>query len=196
MELIKDLGVLEDYVWAALGEALREDGHPWRTPAIGTVREGRAQLRTVVLRAADRQARQVTCYADHRSAKLEELAQSPRLSWLFYDTRRLCQLRMEGHIQLAGEDERRAAWETFPVFARKVYASERPPGAPLPAPGDDLPEAFFERSLPETDAYFSNFVILHTIIDRMDWLQLDREAHHRAGFNWRDGQWEASWLVP
>ncbi|MCB0639326.1 MAG: pyridoxamine 5'-phosphate oxidase family protein, partial [Lewinella sp.] len=191
-----DLPEVMDFVWDTLSGALADGQHPWRLPAIGTVEDGQARLRTIVLRQVDRSGRRLSCYADQRSAKMAELGAPPRMSWLFYDPVGQYQLRAHGRVVMADEAERRRVWATLPLFARKPYAAGKLPGTPIDEAHDGLPQGFMDRSLAETDTYFQYFAILHTVVDELDWLQLDHTAHVRARYHWRDGQWRGSWIIP
>lgn len=71
--------------WRMLTEAARRARHPFHTPILGTSGHSGCELRTVVLRSVDPDARELICHTDLRSAKCTQIGRDPRVSWLFYE---------------------------------------------------------------------------------------------------------------
>lgn len=189
--------------WQLLDQASREGRHPLRTPVVGTVGSGgrQAELRTVVLRAVDPAARRLTFYTDRRSPKVEQLRQSQRVSWLFYDPGLALQIRATGEAVLHSRDEAAAsAWRSLPAEHRKNYGATMPSGTAIEAPGQELPALWMENppALEHTDYAFDHFLLVATVVEEIEGLLLHEQGHRRAQFRWSGEKqvWKGGWIVP
>jgi hypothetical protein len=185
------LDALAEHCWRRLAEAVDDRADPWRTPAIGTRSETGVALRTVVLRSAETASRALLLHTDVRSAKAGELLRSPRLSWLFWDSRSQEQLRCEGPATLHREDPlAEAQWRNLPTTSRANYRQPAAPGTAVdgrtayPDDGDDDESAFLR------------FLVVRCRVETMDWLRLHRDGHHRARLSWSARRWHAGWVAP
>ncbi len=105
------------------GAAVR--GAPFRQAAVASVgADGGAEVRTMVLRAADRAARTVHVFTDRRSPKVAELTTEPRCSVLFYDHAAGIQLRLKARaaLQRSHEGDAAAQWEALPAGSKICYS--------------------------------------------------------------------------
>ena len=99
-------------IWIDLAKGVAQAPHPFHTPALASQTTSGPDVRTVVLRQADPEARKLLCHTDYRSPKVGELREQPRVAWLFYHPVNKVQLRVRGSVQLHREDElARARWE-------------------------------------------------------------------------------------
>jgi hypothetical protein len=185
--------------WARLEEGAGSAGSPFHTAVLGTVEDGAPQLRTVVLRSADRAASRVLCHTDVRSAKVRHIGDGAPVSWLLYDPERKIQLRLQGRARVHDDDaladER---WRASAPGSRRCYLVEPGPGAVLQTVGSTLPQALRERrpEAEETEPGRANFAVVAAEIDVIDWLYLTADGHRRARFLRRGERWEGNWIAP
>jgi len=195
MENLED--ILRD-TWNQLFRAAVQRNSPLHTPALATFDGQQVQVRTIVIRKTDTNARLLTCYTDFRSSKIQALQKYPQASWLFWHPGKKFQIRARGTTRIHHEDDlAKATWEELPPKNRTDYAASTAPGSSLEAPGDSQPDWEAEPPNAENTAYtFHNFALLRTEVTTLDWLHLHRDGHRRAYFEWQDGNWNMQWLVP
>jgi pyridoxamine 5'-phosphate oxidase len=193
----QSLEQLDQSVWLALERATADRHHEWRSCAFGTVgitevgdaRESAApSMRMVILRDVNREHQTLLFYTDARSKKVSELAVNPRASLLFWNARSNWQLRMQAEIQVVKEGrELDARWRQVETTRGAVdYQSTLPPGAPL---GRTHPAIASESS-----SSTHHFVILRAKVLSCDSLELRREGHRRASFDYVTAT--SQWLQP
>ena len=188
----EDLAAVLDDAWDRLYAAAGLRRRALGRVALATVGPGGAPaVRTVVLRSADREARQLEIHTDRRSAKVGEIAANPAVALMLYDTEAEVQLRVEGQawLLLPGA-ELDAAWAATPGPVRACYRMPGPPGTAiadpaLPPPATDL-----------TDDGRGNFAVIQVAAGRIDWVRLSPGADRRALFDWTGGAPRSCWLIP
>ncbi|MCJ2035707.1 pyridoxamine 5'-phosphate oxidase family protein [Methylobacterium sp. J-068] len=188
-----DLDAALAQVWRLLeeGPALRRNA--FHMPALATVdADGQPQVRTVVLRAADRAAGTLRFHCDRRSAKAAEIAASGVAALHGYDSASKIQIRAAGPATLHTDDAlAEAAWTGAMAMSRVCYGAD-------PAPGAILPEGH-AYTLPDAETALTlgrpNFCAAILRVARLEFLYLDRRGHRRAAWERADG-WAGCWLVP
>jgi pyridoxamine 5'-phosphate oxidase len=193
------LDALLPQIWHALQLACAELHHPFRTPVLGTAGEMGCELRTVILREVQPDARLLICHTDQRSPKVRAIEHRPRVQWLFHDPREGVQIRASGPSSLhQGDDPARQAWQRTPLPSRLNYCSAQAPGTPIPDPADALPATLREGGLTveQSESGWPNFCLIVTTVERLEFLQLQSDGHHRALFAWSGRQFDSAWLVP
>lgn len=182
---------LVQHCWRGLAEAVDDRSHPWRTPAVASRSGTGAALRTVVLRAADADRRELFLHTDARSAKAAELAQTPHLSWLFWDPGRKEQLRCGGPVtRHLGDSLAETHWGSLPALSRVNYRHADAPGTPLDEPGLD------PSLLDDDETALTRFLVIRCEVRDMDWLRLDSPGHLRARLTWSASRWHVAWTAP
>lgn len=194
------LAELPQTAWDLLTRSLKRRKDPLRSPVLATVgRDGRPQVRHVMLRGVDAEAGTLILYTDARSQKVEALRQRPWAELCFYSPRHGLQLRASGGARvLQGEERCRRTWAESPPESRRSYLTEAPPGTPLPAAGDGLPAGYDPDSPEQLARGRELFAVVELSVERIDWLLLGAE-HRRAELRRTDGPsagWTAAWLVP
>lgn len=180
-------------LWRLLGEGARRAGSGFHTPALATVdAQGRPQVRTVVLRAADPETGVLRFHCDRRSRKADDIARHGFAALHAYDREAKVQIRVSGAASLHTDDAvADAAWAGSMAMSRVCYGTMPAPGAAI-ATGDAY-------ALPEEEAVAlgrPNFCAVLVRADTLEFLYLDRRGHRRAGWT-RDGEgWVGNWLVP
>ncbi|NBC09506.1 MAG: hypothetical protein GVY26_20130 [Bacteroidetes bacterium] len=198
MNRFEELDEMLHDCWHLLAKAAIKRKGDYQTPVIGTLGEGQAELRTVVLREVDMPGRKLIFFTDARSAKTQELEQSPRLSWLFWDARKKVQMRMYGEAECHRTDQVcRQYWEKLPVQGRKSYASTLAPGSPVDTDMTGLPNHWSDNmQLEDTEYAFDHFMVVVCQVGQVELLHLHQEGHQRAAYHWENGGWDGQWVIP
>lgn len=181
--------------WQELVAAARGRGHAWRMLALATVAPPDAagdapvaDVRTVVLREVEADARLLVFYTDSRSPKVAQLRAQPRVTLMCWSPALSWQLRMRVHTAVdtggLGVSSRWARLKMHP--AAQDYLSPLPPGAALDTPAHQTPPA------PDRDSR-EHFAVVFATVERIDWLELHAEGHRRAVF---DGHGAGHWVTP
>ncbi|MCA9040905.1 MAG: pyridoxamine 5'-phosphate oxidase family protein [Planctomycetaceae bacterium] len=186
-------------LWKELSLAPSLPEHPWRFPVLGTTSDAGCELRTVVLRQCDPEARTIFCHTDIRSPKASQLRQNPRTVWLFYHPQNRVQLRVTGQSYLHHQDDlAERFWADSDPASLNLYRAPNPPGSLQSAPDPNLPEELRGRPLirEEVEPGRNLFLLVATRIESIDWLKLDQAGSLRARFIWDEGTLSAGWLSP
>lgn len=189
-----DLDACFREAWRLLDEGTRRNRTAFHTPALATLdREGRPQVRTVVLRAADATAGTLRFHCDRRSAKAAEIAATGEAALHGYDAGAKVQIRVRGSAGLHTDDALAdAAWAGSLAMSRVCYGTAPAPGAVIPTGGD--------YALPDEDAAATlgrpNFCAVVVRAERLEFLYLDRRGHRRAAWTRGEAGWAGAWLVP
>ena len=179
-----DLSEIHAQVWARLLRGVRDRRAPTRHPTMATVTpDGRPQARTVVLRAADKQASRLEVHTDLYSTKVIELIATPFASLHVWDTTAHLQIRLDADVTILKGEEVAEIWTRVPEASRSSYGSS-------PAPGQPIPEALAYHKAPDP----ASFAVLQLSVQTIDALHLG-QRHRRARFE-RSANWEGVWLSP
>lgn len=190
---ITDLTALRQESWRRLALAPAVPADPFRLPGLATVQAGWPAARVVVLRRVGEATRELEFHTDIRSPKIGELRACPRVAWLFHDPVARVQIRATARAEIHFQDEvAGAAWGAVPSANAVTYASPRAPGEEQEDPESPLEIA----AGIDSSAGQSNFALVRTTVEQLDWLWLRDTGHVRAAFAWADGHWNARWLTP
>jgi pyridoxamine 5'-phosphate oxidase len=171
-------------VWQRLLRGVRDRRAPTRHPTLATVTpDGRPQARTVVLRAADKEASSIDVHTDLHSAKVAELIAAPFASLHVWDASAHLQIRLETNVAILQGEDVAEIWARVPEPSRLSYGGS-------PAPGQPISESLDYNKVPDP----ARFVVLRLSIQTIDVLHLG-PSHRRARF---DGytNWAGAWLAP
>lgn len=188
-----DLDAALAHVWHLLEDGPRARRNAFHMPALATVDAvGQPQVRTVVLRAADRAAGTLRFHCDRRSGKAAEIAATGVAALHGYDSPAKIQIRASGPARLHTEDAvAEAAWAGSMAMSRVCYGADPAPGAVLPTGG--------AYALPDAETALTvgrpNFCAVVVAVARLEFLFLDRRGHRRAAWT-RAGDWRGCWLAP
>jgi hypothetical protein len=181
--------------WRLVARGVADRRSPFHHPAAATIgRDGRPQVRTVILRGCDVAARTLRFHTDVRSEKARELAADARIGLHFYDPGAKIQLRMAGRATVHTDDAAAdAAWAGSRLFSRQCYGVAPGPGSPMTTAGAFLlPEPTADGTMPGR----VNFAAVVVHVDELEWLYLAAAGHRRARFAWGDDALRAMWLTP
>lgn len=189
----KELSSWHAVLWAELAKAAVTRGHPWRQVAMATTcpRLG-PQVRTVVLREVDAEARELLLYTDTRSPKVAQLDHDPRAQIMCWSAALGWQLRLSCVVdcEMEGLDVT-SRWAMLRhTRAAQDYLSPLAPGSAL------IPDSADTVVTAPAGEPRGAFAVLRARVLEMDWLSLDPAGHQRAVFDCRDGAGAGRWLVP
>ena len=171
-------------VWRGLDRGVADTPAPARHLALATVGSGGAEIRTVVLRAVDRDAATLDVHTDVETPKVAQLRADPRASLMFWDRAENLQVRLRTRVTVIVGPEAEATWHAVPEAARENYGSEPAPGTPI-----DRPDGF------RAGVTQDRFAILRADVLEIDVVHLGRTPHRRALFAAPDG-FAGFWLAP
>ena len=178
-----ELDTLWSQAWALIESGPTDPASPARHPVLATQGlSGGGEARMVVLREADRRARELRIHADRASTKCLELRAEPRATLLMWAPQSQMQVRLRVAIQKRqGTSEE---WGLLPDHAQINYGGSPRPGQPIPA---------HDAWTPEPDP--SRFAVLTCALRGLEILVLDPTGHRRARFSPAD-RWGGTWLTP
>lgn len=177
-------------LWDELAAGAESGRHPFHTMTLATVAAGSpanapvengtaavsvaAEARTVVLRAVDPVAWQMSFHTDARSPKVAQIAACPGVTLLFYDTAGRRQVRARGVARVhQGNARSRERWAAVPERSRICYRSPDAPGAPVS-------REVATPNLPDPDAGYAAFAVVDVAVAELELLLLDHREHQRC----------------
>ncbi len=171
-----------------LGAAVADRDAPLRNLSLATVSAaGTPRLRTVILRALDRDPLQVTVFTDQRAGKIADITAHKPVEMLAWSAPDGLQLRLRGLAALhgAGCDVARRAWAGLSPGGRNAYGLDATPGSTIGAP--DQP-----RPLPDRERK-GFFAVITVGVDHLDVLRLGPHGAQTRAV--RDGSGDR-WVAP
>jgi len=200
-DFYNDLSGVLERSWLLLEQSIEDPTSPVRTPVLISVSaDGLAQGRTVVLRAFNRQQRQLKIYTDVRSEKVAQLRTQPVCTLVAYQPNPMIQLRLKTNAVVNHNNEiTRESWAVMPGPNRCNYLTDPNPGSISVKATDGRPIINAE-SVPtndENEIAYSHFSVIVFAINELEWLYLPRRGHRRAQFIWdRTNSLQSNWLIP
>lgn len=175
--------------WQRLQAGRAQADHPFRTAALATADAlGRPDVRTIVLRHVDPNARTLDFQTDRRSPKFDTLHRNASAAWLFYDPAEKLQLRIHTTVvPHTHDDVADKAWNAAPDSAKEQYFSLVPSSDPIHSPAD---------AVQRLDDGRVNFAVMRCLIESIEWLRLVDGQWRRVRFTWPSGGVTWQWLAP
>ena len=170
---------LFDTVWQHLSRGMADRHHPARHPTLATSGPDGPELRTLVLRRADRSAALLELHTDAASPKAAQIAADPRIALHVWLPKPRLQIRARGLATLAPGDP--ALFATLPAEVQANYGG--------PAPGTPLAED--PDTGPGDPTRFTRILCHLTEIDAL----LLGAPHRRARYP-ADSDWQGAWIAP
>ena len=96
--------------------------------ALATLREGRPQVRTVVLRGAAREAGTMEIHTDRLTAKVQAIRAQPQVALVVWRAEDDLQIRVEGEAALLDGDAHADRWANVPAGSRANYGGRAAAG--------------------------------------------------------------------
>jgi 3-hydroxyisobutyrate dehydrogenase len=195
--IVYTLPDLENDTWNRLVNGAVKSRDAFHTPCVATQCNGDINLRTVVLRKALPEIKELRFHTDTRSKKWKELTLNPSISALFYDAADRIQIRVKGRAVLQfNNDITAAAWQKTSLSSRRCYLTNFDPSSFTDNPTSGLPEHIEQENftLVESEIGFNHFGIVSIQVQNIDWLWLHHAGHRRAYFDYETGSF--SWMIP
>ena len=165
-------------------DLLEARGEALRNLAFATVGpQGWPEVRTVVLRGADREAGTLEVHTDRYSSKITSLRDAPMAETLAWDAEARVQIRARAEVFIQTGLSVAEAWAQVPDPSREAYGA-------VPAPGTPIDDALAY----EKPGRFEGFAVLHCRVVALDLVHLG-EVHRRARYR-REDDWQGQWLAP
>jgi len=193
----ENLALIEKDCWVRLVAGAEKSRNPFHTPSVATYAKDGLSLRTVVLRRALPETRELRFHTDIRSPKWNELKSNSSISALFYDASARIQLSIKGEATLHRNHViTEEAWLKTNLSSRRCYLTPHDPSSfsdfPTSGLSEDLEQGNFD--LPESESGYSNFGIVSIQVKSIDWLWLNHAGHRRAYFDYQNDDFH--WLIP
>jgi len=172
----RSLPDLLDLVWSRLSRGVADRRHPARHPTLATVGPDGPEVRTLVLRAADRDTAMLELHTDMASPKVAQIAAEPRVALHVWVPKDRLQIRLRARAVVEPGDP--ALFARLPEPARTNYGGAVPGGPP----GEGTEGADPAR-----------FAAIRLRVTEIDALVLE-EPHIRAIYSAPD--WTGHWVAP
>jgi 3-hydroxyisobutyrate dehydrogenase len=188
---------LEKDCWLRLVNGAIKSRDPFHTPCVATIDGGEVNMRTVVLRKALPNLRELRFHTDIRSKKWKELTINNSISSLFYDASSRIQLRVKGKAVLHfNNDITEEAWSKTALSSRRCYLTNESPSSFSSIPTSGLTEKIEQENftLEESEVGKEHFGIVAIQVESMEWLWLHHAGHRRALFNYALDSY--NWMIP
>lgn len=157
---------------------------PARHPTMATVNAaGLPEVRTVVLRAFDREAMTLDVHTDLRSTKMDGLAMKPNAAFHVWDAGGHLQMRLATSVAVLSGEQAADHWARVPDPSRQAYGV-------TPPPGSKIETALDYTKIPDP----ATFAVLRCRVESLDLLHLGTD-HRRAVFE-RVTDWAGHWVSP
>lgn len=150
-------------------------------------RDNLPEVRTVVMRKADRANGLLEAYTDAQSAKIKSLQANPHAAILHWDPELKLQIRLQAKVTIKTGATVAALWDAVPKHSRSSYGVTPPPGSVI-----DGPAAY--RKLSNRD----QFAVMLCEVMQIDAVSLHM-PHQRAVARRQPsqgGDWVTNWLAP
>ena len=183
--------------WQSLREGKQRGRSAFHQGVLATQSVQGPEARYVVLRQANEEGASVSFNTDIRSAKAQQIRQTPRVSWCFYGDG--LQIRINGIATLHYDDDiSRQFWDQSSIASRRCYLGEYAPGSLVSLP--ELETAATLGNIPMTaqdeKIALDNFMSVQVKIENMDVLLLQSGGHLRANFCIVENSRHSQWLTP
>lgn len=176
----------------------RSRKHPFHTGVFATSGEEGPEARYVVLRRFWREEPRIAFHAHAASPKVFQVESDPNVSWVFYDPTNGLQVRIKGVASIHRSDELEdEQWSKTSNLGKRCYLGE-PAGLENDEPTTGLPFTPMDLEVDvDVEEGRGNFVVISTLIESIDCLELDVRGHRRSRFTWGRGKPVKSvWLTP
>lgn len=167
--------------WTMLGRGTADAKAAANRPTLATAGP---ELRTVVLRAADRGQGTLDIHSDARAGKIAQISADTNVALHVWDAKANLQIRMRGAAILHIDDaEAQSAFDALPEHGQAIYRIAPDPGVPLTDPD----------ATSQTGP--ARFALIRITLREIELLHLARARHSRALYT-RAEEWRGTWLVP
>ena len=168
-----ELNEVHESIWTMLIAGQDDPASDIHWPMLASVGEGsdggtpEPNVRTVVLRAANRQHRWLECHSAMNTSKINEFRRCPTAMMAFYDKQSRQQIRAKGKVSVHNLTPYTARiWSKLSSRQHAEYGN------------------------------VDNFGVLRLQLDSLDWLLLSSSQHQRARFDYKTSGLTARMIKP
>jgi hypothetical protein len=175
---LDSLHMIERACWRELDGAAHDRLHPWRVLVLATRDGDRADARSVVVREAVEDRRELIFYTDDRSAKVTQIHACPEGTLVAWHPGHGWQMRLSVRLRVENTGlDVSSRWARVKLSsAANDYLAALPPGTPV------------DRYQPERGSR-EHFAVVTASVHSIDWLELHPDGHRRARLAGTDSQW-------
>jgi len=184
----------------AIDVGIHSRNHPYHLVSVANVgASGFPEMRTVVLRYHDSEAREVAFHADRRSPKINDLNINNKISFLMYDPEAKVQLRLKGHATIHHKDQfADKQWENTRQSSKYSYLNAAGSGVAVADRRScdvDMQAMSMQADALDSVAY-EQFAVVKCVYFIMDYTRLSPLGNERAILQWDEkGRMEGTWVV-
>lgn len=181
-----DLDTIRKLAIDHLSRGVEKKNHPFRSFVFSTAAPN---TRMVILRKVDHDPFTAWVYTDARSTKIQELKDSPEAALLFWHPSSKLQVKLIVTVKIHEKDElKKDHWSQVGSRGKDSYNTAKAPGSSVSDPD----------KVEYKDPFDGNdFAVLECRVEKMEVLQLRREGHIRAAFDFDEGKVKgSSFIVP
>lgn len=180
-------------IWNSLDMATRSRA-AFTTLSLSTIGlNHKPKSRTIILRQVDKENGIVRFATDLRSRKIEEITAQPCVALTGYDGNDSVQIRLEGSALInVSPEQTKSFFNTLKPHTHYLFTSNERPGSEISRPED---VQFAEEIDRTSDIAFQNFALVDIVLEAIEWLDLNKDPHHRLRFERIGAQWSPQWLV-
>lgn len=187
-----NLDEIYQHIWKSIRVGAGPTRSPftiWQLATLGL--DGSPQIRSIVLRSADEDARLLSFHTDRRSAKIKEIEADPRVSLVSLDLQNYAQLRVSGVAVLSqDQNEMQRLWAEAKPHTLILYQAPLAPATVIDSPGQGQVQQASKTS------GFENFALIQIQVSKIEYLDITPGNHQRALFTCVGGRWAEQWLAP
>ncbi len=168
-----------------LQKATKDGKHEYHCFYFATINSKTPKLRTVVLRALDKDNNTLSFHTDLRSNKVKEIQSNKNVSALFYDKKRRVQIRLQGKAQLdENSNKLKKIWSSMRPESKLCYMGPFAPGERLDQFQPNLPNHNAQNITSQNNKKgYEKFCRVTIYLKSLDWLQLEHSGHRRIYFS-------------
>lgn len=181
-----NLNDIRSILISTLVRAGNDKNSGFRFITLNTIADDFPNSRYVVLRKFESENNEVFIYTDYRSNKIKEIRENPSVSVLAYDKQKRFQIKLKAEAKIHHQDDISEVHWSLLQGGKESYNTKNQPGEVT----DSLQKAHQMKN-EINDQYFA---VLKLQLIQAEVLQLNKEGHIRALFDFRDNT--ASFLVP
>ena len=179
-----------------LHNAIQDGKHEYHCFYFATIQSKIPQLRTVVLRALNKEKNSISFHSDSRSNKVKEIKSNNNVSALFYDKKRRIQIRLQGKALIdENSKELKRIWSSMKSESKLCYMGPFAPGKKLNYFQPNLPNHNAQNITPKNNTIgYKNFCRVTINLEKLDWLQLHHKGHKRQLFYFHSNS-KPTWIA-
>ena len=162
----------------------------YHSPTLGTTRNNKTFLRTLILRKVDIKKKTFLFYTDNRSKKFNHICYNKQVTIHVYDIKKNIQIQCYGKAMIIKNNKQaKDIWNSLSEQSKSLYMSEI-------APGKVINFIHNDDKLVDKETSFLNFGLIKIVINKIEYLQLKRGNNIRAMFNYKGSKCNIKLLVP